>query len=101
MYARLARYQISPERCEEAVESFRDVVERLSGLRGLARGYVLLDPDEGKILTLTVWADRAAVEESRSRASGLRQEAIRAVDGSVESVAEYSVALEFPTTEDD
>jgi heme-degrading monooxygenase HmoA len=101
MYARLARYQISPERCEEAVESFRNVVEGLSGLRGLARGYVLLDADEGKLLTLTVWTDRAAVEESRSRASGLRQQAVRAVDGSVESVAEYSVALEFPTTHDD
>ncbi len=101
MFARLARYQISSERCEEAVESFRNVVQRLSELRGLAQGYVLLDPDEGKILTLTLWADRAAIEESRGRASGLRQEAVRAVDGSVESVAEYRVALEFPTAHDD
>jgi heme-degrading monooxygenase HmoA len=94
MFARLARYDIAPGRGQDAVESFKQASEGLKGFSGLKGGYILVD-DEGSIATLTVWETRAALIDSQSRASRLRQQAVRAVDGSVASVNEYEIALEL------
>lgn len=91
MFARLARYEIDPNRSDEAVESLQQASEGLANLEGFQGGYVLLD-DEGSIATLTVWQSRGALLDSQSRAGRLRQEAVQAVDGSVLSVNEYEIA---------
>ncbi len=95
MVARVARYRIDPERCNDAVESFRRAGAGLAELDGFRSGYVLLDSDGGEVVTVTVWDSRAALEASDVRASRLRQEAIEEVDGSVESVGRYDVAVEL------
>jgi heme-degrading monooxygenase HmoA len=94
MFARLARYEIDPDRADEAVQSFQQASEGLADIDGFKGGYVLLD-DEGSIATLTVWQSRAALMDSQSRAGRLRQEAVQAVGGSVLSVNEYEVAHEM------
>ncbi len=91
MHARLARYAIEPERLDEAVEGFREAGRELAQLDGYQGGHLLVDNDEGTLMTLTLWQDRAAMDRSEVRAAGLRQRALRTVRGEVQSVTCYEV----------
>jgi heme-degrading monooxygenase HmoA len=94
VFARLARYEIDPDRADEAVDSFREVAGELAQIPGSKGGYVLVD-QEGSIATLTLWESRSALLDSQSQAGRLRQVAMQAVAGSVVSVNEYEIAVDF------
>jgi hypothetical protein len=93
LYARLARYRIEPERCHDALEAFREAGVELAALDGFADGWVAVDSESGEILTVTMWDSIAAFDASELRATTLRQKAMRAVDGGVEGVSRYDVAI--------
>ena len=93
MYARVARYRIEPDRCDEAVESFRAAGAELAGLDGFDGGYVFIDSEGGEVLTATVWKTRNALDASEMRATSIRRGAITAVDGEVDSVTRYDVVV--------
>src|SRR5947208_2920468 len=99
MYARLARYEVSPDRIHEAVKGFDDAAGELKELEGLKGGYLLVNDEEGLALTLTLWESRSALEASASRAGVLRQRALKTVEGSVRAVHELEVALSFDLAE--
>ena len=93
MYARVARYRIEPDRCEDAVASFREAGKLLAELDGFDGGYVFIDSDGGEVMTATVWATQAALDASEMRATSIRRNAIGAVEGEVESVTRYDVVV--------
>jgi heme-degrading monooxygenase HmoA len=95
VHARLARYAIETERIDDAVESFREAGRELSQLEGYKGGHLLVDNEEGSLLTLTLWEDRAAMDRTEVRAAGLRQRALRTVDGEVQAVTCYEVPFEL------
>jgi heme-degrading monooxygenase HmoA len=95
VHARLARYAIEPDRIDDALESFREAGRELAELEGYEGGQVLVDSDEGTLLTLTLWTNRAAMDKSEVRAAGLRQRALRTVDGEVQAVTCYEVPFEL------
>jgi heme-degrading monooxygenase HmoA len=95
MFARIARYEVEPDRTGEAIEAFREAVQALEGMNGLKGGYVLADWDDGVIMSLTLWENRAAMDESESKAAGIRQQAAQSVDGTVVSVHNLMVSLEI------
>ena|SRR5215210_1159164 len=95
MFARLARYTVAPERLGDAIASFTEAGDGLQELPGFQDGYILVDEDDGSLLTLTMWSTRAALESSETRASALRRRATRAAEGSVQSVQCYEVAGEL------
>jgi heme-degrading monooxygenase HmoA len=95
VHARLARYAIEPDRLDDAVESFHQAGLELSELDGFAGGHVLVDHEEGTLMTLTLWESRAAIDASDVRAATLRQRALRSVDGEVQSVTCYEVPVEL------
>ena len=95
MFARMARYQVDPDRVDDAVDGFREASKGLQELSGFVNGYLLVDSDTGELSTLTLWRDYRALDESATRAGAMRLRAIRSVDGSCESVADFRVALEF------
>jgi heme-degrading monooxygenase HmoA len=86
MFARVARYEVKPERMDEAVEAFREALTEISGLEGLKGGSVLTDSEDGVIMSMTFWESRKAMEDSEVQAAGLRRQAAKQVDGSVVSV---------------
>ena len=98
MFARLVRYSVEPERCEEALASFREAAGEIREIDGILGVYVMADGDSGRIITLTLWEDREKLEASEVRASALRQEALRAVEGEIDSVERLRVAV--PSDED-
>ena len=97
MFARLARYEVPPERMDEAVEAFRAAVTEITGLDGLKGGSVLTDAEDGVIISMTFWETRAAMEDSEVQAAGLRRQAAQQVDGTVVSVYCLDVVAEIGT----
>ncbi len=92
MFARVAVYEVPGHRMNEAVESFREAVAKLSEMHP-EEILVLVSPEDGRALTLSLWEQRGAMEASRMTATRLRGDAARAVDGAVQSVVEYEVAI--------
>ena len=95
MFARIVRYQAPTELFDEALERFGEAAGEIERLDGFEHGYVLADRESGLLMTTTLWRDRAALDASDVRASALRQRAIRAVEGSVESVDRVEVVTEI------
>ena len=95
MFARVARYQMDPDRCSDAVESFRRAGQQIAELGGFRGGYVLIDSDAGEVMTVTLWENRAALDASDVQASRIRQDAIQNVEGETTSVGRYDVAIEL------
>jgi heme-degrading monooxygenase HmoA len=95
MFARVARYEVTPDRTQEAIEAFHDAVAQLEGTPGLEGGYVFVDYEDGSIMSMTLWQNRTALDESERKAAGLRQDAAKSVDGQVVSVQSLDVAIEI------
>jgi heme-degrading monooxygenase HmoA len=95
MLARVARYEVDPERCDDAVDAFLAAGREIADFPGLERGYLLVDAESGAVMTLTLWADQASMDASATRAASLRRKAIGAVEGDVQSVQDYDVVRDF------
>ena len=92
MFARIVRYKVDPERCDEALEAFEAAANEIGDIDGIMGGYVMVDGDEGRIVTVTLWEDQSKLEASEVRASRLRQEALRTVGGDIDSVERLRIA---------
>ena len=95
MLARVARYEVSSDRIGDAVAAFGDAAKELEGIDGFAGGWVLVDHEDGRTMTVTLWNNFAALENSERTAGKLRREAAGAVGGSVLSVEKFEVAQEL------
>jgi heme-degrading monooxygenase HmoA len=95
MHARMARYQVDPQRCDEAVASFREAGAKIGALEGFESGYLLIDSDSGEVITLTFWDSHASLDASEMRATSARQGAVHDVDGEVAAVTRYDVVREL------
>ena len=96
MFARVAVYDIPGHRMNEAVESFRAAVTRIREMHP-KEILVLVSPEDGRALTMSLWEQRGELEASRLSATRARGDAAKAVDGTVQSVVEYEVALRETT----
>jgi heme-degrading monooxygenase HmoA len=95
MLARVARYEVPSDRIDEAVESFGQAASVVEQLEGFAGGYLFVDHEDGRTMTLTLWENQAALENSERSAGKLRREAASSVEGSVLSVEKFEVAREL------
>ena len=86
MFARVVRYTVDPDRCDEALAQLEEAAKQIGDIDGITGGYVMADGEAGRIMTVTLWEDRQKMEASEVRASRLRQEALRSVKGDIESV---------------
>ncbi len=97
MLARVARYEVDSDRIGEAVTAFGEAAKEIEELEGFAGGYVLVDHEDGRTMTLTLWENFAALENSERSAGKLRREAASAVGGTVLSVEKFEIAQELTT----
>jgi heme-degrading monooxygenase HmoA len=95
MLARVARYEVPSDRIDEAVEAFGRASNEVEQLEGFAGGYLFVDHEDGRTMTLTLWDNQAALENSERSAGKLRREAASSVEGSVLSVEKFEVAQEL------
>ncbi len=97
MLARVARYEVGTDRLQDAVDAFGEAGREIERLDGFAGGYVLVDYEDGRTMTLTLWENQAALDDSESTARSVRNKASDAVGGSVLSVEKFEVAQELTT----
>ena len=95
MWARVARYEVEPDRLEAAVQGFENAAQGLAALRGTRGGFLLVDRHEGAAVTITLWESYDSLCASEVAAAELRRQAMGEAQGSVASVALYEVAAEF------
>ena len=98
MWARVARYEVEPERIDQAVEGFEAAAEGLADLRGTRGGFLLVDRNDGSALTVTLWEDYDSLCASEVAAAGLRRQAMEQAQGAIAAVSLYEVAAEFGST---
>jgi heme-degrading monooxygenase HmoA len=92
MLARVARYEVEAERIDEAVRVFGEAATEVEGLAGFAGGFVFVDQEDGRTMTVTLWDNTAALENSEPTAGRARRKAAEAVGGSVLSVEKFEAA---------
>jgi len=95
VFARVARYEVPQDRLDDAVAAFGEAGRQIESLDGFAGGYILVDAEDGRTMTLTLWENAAALEESERTAGKMRREASEAAGGSVLSVEKFEVAQEL------
>jgi heme-degrading monooxygenase HmoA len=95
MLARVARYEVPPDRCDEAVDAFLDSAKEIAAMDGFQNGYVFVDSETGETMTVVFWQSHAAADNSATHAATARRRAITAVDGEVQSVQAFDVVREF------
>ena len=95
MLARVARYELPPERCEEAVQAFLDSAREIADMSGFGQGYLFVDSATGAAVSMTLWEDHAAFEASATKAALARRRAVDTVDGEVEWVQNFDVVRRF------
>src|SRR5437868_7909375 len=95
MLARVARYEVASDRIDDAVDSFGQAAQAVQELDGFAGGYVLVDHEDGRTMTVTLWENFAALENSERSAGKLRREAASSVGGTVLSVEKFEIAQEL------
>jgi heme-degrading monooxygenase HmoA len=95
MVARVARYEVPQDRIDDAVAAFGEAGAQIENLDGFAGGYVLIDREDGRTMTVTLWNNSAAMENSESTAGRIRRQAANDAGGSVLSVEKFEVAQEL------
>jgi heme-degrading monooxygenase HmoA len=95
VFARVARYEVPQDRLEQAVAAFGEAGAEIQHLDGFAGGYVLVDYEDGRTMTLTLWQNSAALENSEHAARSARKGAADAAGGTVLSVEKFEVAQEL------
>jgi hypothetical protein len=92
MFARVAVYEIPGHRMDEAIVSFGEAINEIRQLNP-EEIFLLVSRDSDRALTMSLWNRLDEMAASRVKASGLRGNAAGAVDGSVQSVVEFEVAI--------
>ena len=97
-----ARVTIFNESADDAIRVTSErVIPAVLGLQGSRGGFFLVNREEGKTLSLTLWEDREALDASAVAIAQLRAERPQHVPGSeVVDVCEYEVIFAPPSSQE-
>jgi hypothetical protein len=94
MFARARTTHGVPEKVDEGIRQFRDVVipayQDVAGFKG---GYMLVDRKNGKLIGITLWATEADMHATEAVSQKLRTAGSHAAGGEVHAVEVYEVAV--------
>lgn len=94
MWARARITHGVPEKVDEGIRQFRDVViPAYKDVAGFKGGYMLVDRKKGKLIGVTLWATEADMHATEATSQRLRTAGSRAAGGNVHSVEVYEVAV--------
>ncbi len=95
MHARVSFYDMAGASRDDAVTAFEGVRAALEEMQGNQGGLLLVNPDGGKAITITLWESEEALRASEEQANQMRQQAAGSAGMTISSVEPYEVALEF------
>jgi hypothetical protein len=91
MYARVSTFIGKPENIDQAVKPLKEAfVTKEKGWKG---GYALVNRKTGKMLTMTLWETKEAMEATVSLANQIRGQAASLAGAAPPTVEVYEVAL--------
>ena len=94
MFARVSTFTGTSDELDEAIRQVRENVlpqtEQLDGFKG---AYMLVDRQNGKSLSVTLWESEEAMSASEEAADSLRSEVADALGTQMVGVERYEVAL--------
>ncbi len=94
MFARVSTFTGTSDQIDEAIRQVRqDVLPRTEQLDGFKGDYFLVDRENGKSLTVTLWESEEAMRGSEDAANDLRSEVADALGTQMVGVERYEVAL--------
>ncbi len=94
VFARVSTFTGTTEEVDEAIRQVREnVLPRTEQLDGFKGAYFLVDRQNGKSLTVTLWESEEAMRASEEAANDLRSEVADALDTQMVGVERYEVAL--------
>jgi hypothetical protein len=92
MHARLTIITAPPDRAKEARQTLTEqVLPKLRDVPQLRNAYLLADDATGKFVGVFLYETEADLIASREAASRIREEAVRATGGDIQSVEEFEV----------
>jgi heme-degrading monooxygenase HmoA len=94
VFARVWTYTGTSDEIDEAIRQVREnvlpSVEQLDGYKG---AYFLVDRQNGKSLSVTLWESEEAMRTSEEAANSLRSEVVDALGTQMVGVERYEVAV--------
>ena len=93
-YARCTWLSVEPARADEAVAFFRSaVLPALEDVDGFCSASLMVNRDTGQAVASVTWDSPQALAASRKRAAALRGSVADAIDGRIDNVEEFELAL--------
>ena len=95
MFARLRVTNGVPEKVDEGIRQFRDVVvPSYKAVAGFGGAYMLVDRTKGKLIGVTLWATEADLHATEATSQRLRMAGSHAAGGAVQSVEIYELVVQ-------
>ncbi len=94
MFARISTYTGTSDELDEAIRQVREnTLPKLMQLDGYKGAYFLVDRQNGKSLSVTLWESEEAMSTSEEAANSLRSEVADALGTQMVGVERYEVAI--------
>lgn len=94
MFARVSTYTGTSDELDEAIRQVREnTLPKLMQLDGYKGAYFLVDRQNGKSLSVTLWESEEAMSTSEEAANSLRSEVADALGTQMVGVERYEVAV--------
>ena len=94
MFARVSTYTGTSDEIDEAIRQVREnTLPKLKQLDGYQGAYFLVDRQNGKSLSVTLWEGEEAMNTSKEAANSLRSEVADALGTQMVGVERYEVAV--------
>ena len=91
MYARVSTYEVPADAGDQAIRGFEE--QPIENEEGFGAGYLLIDRESGKALSITMWESKEALERSAERANQMRSQVMQGASGQTTDVTNYEVAV--------
>ena len=94
MHARVSTYSGPADGIDDGIRNFENTTDALRQLDGFQGGYLLVDREGGRAVTITLWSSEQTAEASAERASQIRKDAAGGAGLSIDTVDTYEVAMQ-------
>jgi heme-degrading monooxygenase HmoA len=95
MYARVSQFELGGASRDDAVRAFESTRETVEQMPGIQAAFLLVDPDGGKALTITLWESEDALRATAEQARAVRERSASGAGLTEGAVESYEVAVQF------
>lgn len=91
MFARVSRFQETPDGAAESANRIGEVVEKAEAMAGFGGMIYLIDRSSGRTMAVTLWETEEAMRASEEAADRIRADEAQTSGGSIVAVERYEV----------